>query len=105
MNVTPTPIGTIYKVYITYRCVRLLRLPIESGIAPLKLLLYSNLGFGLGLGLGLGFGGEGKGVSSESSSSLDSGKALALGVRVRVCVGDMFRVGRGSGLRQGLRFK
>ena len=72
MNVTPTPIGTIYKVYITYRCVRLLRLPIESGIAPLKLLLYSNLGFGLGLGLG--FGGEGKGVSSESSSSLDSGK-------------------------------
>ena len=81
MNVTPTPIGTIYKAYITYRCVRLLRLPIESGIAPLKLLLYSNLGFGLGLGLGfgfglalaLGFGGEGKGVSSGSSKSLDSG--------------------------------
>ena len=27
------------------------------------------------------------------------------GVRIRVCVSDMFRVGRGSGLGPGLRFK
>ena len=71
MNVTPTPIGTIYQVYITYREVRPFKLPIESGIAPLKLLLKSNLGFGFGfglgfgLGLGLGFASEGKGVSTD----------------------------------------
>ena len=71
MNVTPTPIGTIYQVYITYREVRPFKLLIESGIAPLKLLLKSNLGFGFGfglgfgLGLGLGFASEGKGVSTD----------------------------------------